>query len=207
MQLPAEEKTIPVDVQSIFSDRTLCASPEPELFPRVSSVSCAAATQIRTAHDSYPVHALRTLRIKTRVVSAVALALWSTDLALALVEHFRMIDLQSPALQSRLLLVWAVCSGVFVLVAAVVFISTLLRRPHRPFLSFLRGLAIFMSATSSIIGFGVMFPVIAECSGDKCSGEERAIRLLVCLGVPVASVWTWVWIPTIRNFMPESLSP
>lgn len=164
MQLPAQEKTIPVDVQSIFSDRTLCASPEPELFPRVSSVSCTATTQIRATHDSYPVHALR---IKTRVVSAVALALWSTDLALALVEHFRkslsagvrrvpkfltgMIELQSPPLQSRLLLVWSVCSGVFVLIAAAVFMSTLLRRPHRPFLSFLRGLAIVSACLIRII--------------------------------------------------------
>jgi uncharacterized membrane protein len=83
-------------------------------------------------------------------------------------------------LQVRILLVWAACSGVFVVLTTAVFVSTLLRRPSRSFVSFLRGLAIvsvfppnfrpmlteelaqFMSFTSCIVGFAVMFPVIAE---------------------------------------------
>ncbi|KAJ7697716.1 hypothetical protein B0H17DRAFT_1130310 [Mycena rosella] len=136
-------------------------------------------------------------------MSAIALILWSIEMSLSLVEHFRMVRLHSPAYQSRLLLVWTVSSGLFVVTTAAVFISTLLRRPRRPLLNFLRGFAIFMSLTSSIIGFGVMFPIIAECSAGQCKGKERALRLFVCLGVPVASVWTWIWIPTIRSFLSE----
>ncbi|KAJ6593812.1 hypothetical protein B0H19DRAFT_35813 [Mycena capillaripes] len=111
--------------------------------------------------------------------------------------------MQASQLQSRITLVWAVCSGILVVVAAAVFVSTLLRRPSRSFVAFLRGLTIFMSATSCIVGFAVMFPVIAECAGSGCSSKERALRLFVCGGVPVASVWTWVWIPTIRQFLHE----
>ncbi|KAJ7497205.1 hypothetical protein FB451DRAFT_220648 [Mycena latifolia] len=191
MKSPAAEDEKTLDAQSVFSDRTLCASPEPAVnVPRV------LPAQTRPAPE-------QALRVKTRTMSAVALVLWSIDLSLSLVEHFRMVNMHSSGFQSRLLLVWSVCSGLFVVITAAVFISTLLRRPHRPFLNFLRGFAIFMSLTGSVVGFGLMFPVIAECSIGECSRKERVMRLWLCLGVPVTSVWTWLWIPTIRSFLPE----
>ncbi|KAJ6586832.1 hypothetical protein DFH09DRAFT_235647 [Mycena vulgaris] len=169
----ADEKTL--DAQSVLSDRTLCTSPEPEVSPRVVGVPRLVPAQLRTPPGS------QALRVKTRTVSAVALVLWSINMALSLIEYLRMVRMHSPVFQSRLLLVWTVCSGLFVGITAAVFISTLLRRPSRPFLNFLRGFAIFMSITSCIIGFGLIFPVIEQCSGGKCSSEEHAMRLFVSL--------------------------
>ncbi|KAJ6475278.1 hypothetical protein C8R47DRAFT_695564 [Mycena vitilis] len=116
-------------------------------------------------------------RVKVRAMSAVALFLWGVNISLSLVESFH---LESSQLQFRILLVWATCSGLFVVLAAAAFVSTLMRLPSRPFVSFLQGVMIVMSATSCIVGFAVLFPVIAECAGSGCSSKERALRLFVC---------------------------
>jgi len=176
MKSPFNEKTI--DTESVLSDRTLCASPEPlEPPPRVAHVCAAPTTTIRPR--SSPAHAVR---VKARVVAAIVFALWSINLSLSLVEYFRLLRTPvHPPLQLRILLVWAVCSGLLVLTAAAVFVSTLVRRPSVGFVGFLRGFAIFMSATSCIVGFAVMFPIIAECTGGAdCTDKERTMRLFLC---------------------------
>ncbi|KAJ6499392.1 hypothetical protein C8R45DRAFT_114572 [Mycena sanguinolenta] len=187
---------------SVLSDRTLCASPEPLPPPRIS---------LRPS----PVHAART---SVRIITAVAFTLWSANLSLSLVEYFRL-GREPVPLQMRVVLAWAVCSALLVLTAAAVFLSTLVRRPSAKFVRFLCGFSILMSVTSCIVGFAVLFPVVAEwCvpllglllilmpggmdspSATGCLGWDHAVRLFLCGGVPVASVWTWVWIPAIRVF-------
>ncbi|KAJ7680234.1 hypothetical protein DFH06DRAFT_1162325 [Mycena polygramma] len=186
------EKTL--DTLSVLSDRTLTVSPEP-LEPPVRvprlCIPIAPVGSSKCAHAT---------RVKVRAMTAVALVLWGVNISLSLVESFR---LESSKLQFRILLVWATCSGLFVALAAAAFISTLMRLPSRPFVSFLHGAMIVMSATSCIVGFAVLFPVIAECAGSGCSSKERALRLFVCAGVPVGSVWTWVWISSVRHFLHE----
>ncbi|KAJ7045430.1 hypothetical protein C8F04DRAFT_1064751 [Mycena alexandri] len=196
MKSLADEKVF--DSRSVLSDRTLCASPEPfeppPCVPRVPAIS------VRPRPET-PL----TGRVRARSVAVVAFALWAANFSLSLVEYFQSVRDDAPRLQLRVLVVWAVCSGIFVVIAANVFLSTLFRRPSWTLVVFLRGLAILMSATSCIVGFAVVFPVIAECTRDQiqCSGKEHALRLFVCGGVPIASIWTWVWIPTIRKFLQE----
>ncbi|KAJ7925210.1 hypothetical protein B0H13DRAFT_1975493 [Mycena leptocephala] len=169
-------------MKSPVNEKTIDTLPEPvEPPPRFARIPCAPTPPAN-----------------------VPFVLWSVNISLSLVEYFRLIaETHVSQLQVRILLVWAACSGVFVVLTTAVFVSTLLRRPSRSFVSFLRGLAIFMSFTSCIVGFAVMFPVIAECTNSGCSSGERTLRFFVCGGVPVASVWTWVWIPTIGKLLRE----
>ncbi|KAJ7783048.1 hypothetical protein B0H16DRAFT_1495163 [Mycena metata] len=200
MKSLADEKVF--DSRSILSDRTLCASPEPveptHHIPRIPAIS------VRPRPET-PL----TGRVRARSAAVVAFALWDRQLFFVSHTHptgnIESVRDDAPRLQLRVLLVWAVCSGFFVVIAANVFLSTLLRRPWRALVVSLRGLAILMSATSCIVGFAVVFPVIAECTRDQiqCSSKEHALRLFVCGGVPIASIWTWVWIPTIAKFLQE----
>ncbi|KAJ7901738.1 hypothetical protein B0H14DRAFT_1250879 [Mycena olivaceomarginata] len=199
-----------------ISERTLCASPEPLDLPppprptrfqwapvpppppRPTRVQCAPVPPIPTS----PSHAAR---VHVRGVTVIGFALWSTNFSLSLVEFFHLVRTSAerqPQAQLRVLLAWAVCSGLLVLAATAVFVSTLFRRPSVRFIGFMHSFAIFMSATSCIVGFAVLFPAIAQCVG--CSNQERAMRVFLCGGVPVASVWTWVWIPTVRKFVPAT---
>ncbi|KAJ7188355.1 hypothetical protein C8R46DRAFT_1054533 [Mycena filopes] len=185
------------DSQSISSDRTLCSSPEPVEPPRLP---CLPA-------NSPGPRAERPLtgRVRARAMAVVAFSLWVSNFSLSLVEYFQSVKDGAPQLQLRVLLVWAICSGIFVVISAAIFSSTLLRRPSWSLVALLRGLTILMSTTSCIVGFAVVFPVIAECTRGQilCSSKERALRLFVCGGVPVASIWTWVWIPSIGSFLQE----
>ncbi|KAF8210139.1 hypothetical protein K438DRAFT_1959420 [Mycena galopus ATCC 62051] len=190
-----------LDTLSVLSDRTLCASPEP-LEPRIRAPPNPIPPityRRRAPPQAYAV------RASARVVAGVAVVLWSLNLSLSLVEYFRL--LREPQIQKdrqfqlRVLLVWAVCSALLSLTASTVFVCTLLRRPAPRLVRFLRGFTIFMSFTSCIVGFAILFPAISECSSSTgCTGSEHALRVFVCGGVPVASVWTWVWIPTMRKF-------
>lgn len=85
---PVNEKTTASDAQSTFSDRTLCASPEHQEPPPVSRVPCGAAISIRPPR-AWPPSPMQGMRVKTRWVSGVALVLWSINMSLSLVEHFR----------------------------------------------------------------------------------------------------------------------
>ncbi|KAJ7287628.1 hypothetical protein C8J57DRAFT_1496042 [Mycena rebaudengoi] len=195
---PQDEKA---DGASIFSDRTLCATPEIRIeqalrIPR--RVRVAVPPPPRTVGDSESAQAAR---VHTRSVSAGAFVLWSLAFSLSLVEYLRMLKMRSPAYQTRILLVWIVCGGIFVVVTAAMFTMTVVRRPSVAWLKLLRGVAILMSVASCIIGFGVVFPVIAECSGSKCTRGEHAMRIFVSMSVPAASLWTWVWIFTMGKFV------
>ncbi|KAF7376066.1 hypothetical protein MSAN_00021400 [Mycena sanguinolenta] len=183
---------------SVLSDRTLCASPEPLPPPPRITPSRVAHRPTPAQHPDlrahYNSHRIRSMERKPLLVSC---RIFPTCEGLGRTS----IHSSTWELQMRIVLAWAVCSALLVLTAAAVFLSTLVRRPPVKFVRLLHVFSILMSATTCILGFAVLFPVIAECSSAAgCSSSDHTARFFLCGGVPVASVWTWLWIPNIRRF-------
>ncbi|KAJ6609823.1 hypothetical protein B0H10DRAFT_2062634 [Mycena sp. CBHHK59/15] len=194
-----EEKT---DALSILSDRTLCASPEPDepvRTPGIPRVPCGVPLEPAACEA----HVEQSMRVKTRSVSAVALTLW-TIVSLCLLSR---IFVCKKAESSISISYHARVDGVqwdlrrrghcnvLVDLAATAFpvLCEIFARLHNHHVRHQRHNRLWGAVS-----------VLIECPTAVCeSDEDRVLRLFVCLGVPVVTVWTWVWIPVMRRFVAE----
>ncbi|KAF7344846.1 hypothetical protein MVEN_01646300 [Mycena venus] len=159
--------------------------------PTLSSIAPAHNTHVQT--PSVP--SARFLFWTT----LIAFVIWSSNIPVSLVEYFRLAKRHTSRFTLGITLLWLACSSIFVIFTAIIFVSTVLRRPSQPFVASMRRLAICMAVTSTLVAC-CAFPVLGGCDGDECSGKEGIMRAMLRGGIAGASLWTIAWVYSIHEF-------
>ncbi|KAF8172313.1 hypothetical protein K438DRAFT_1851493 [Mycena galopus ATCC 62051] len=129
----------------------------------------------------------------------IAFVIWASNVPVSLVEYFRLAKIHTSRFTLRIVLLWLACSGLFVIFTAFIFVSTLLRRPSRPFVGSMHRLAICMAVTSTLVACGA-FPVLGGCNDDECSGKEGVMRAMLRGGIAGATMSTIAWVYSLKFF-------